>query len=48
MRTDSLMIGGLKMAQVVSVVLAVIGVIAIILIETNVIKSKKYNLKEID
>ena len=48
MRTDSLMIGGLKMAQVVSVVLAVIGVIAIILIETNVIKSKKYNIKEID
>ena len=40
LRTDSLMLGSLKMAQIVSIIMVVIGIIMFII---TTIKCKKYN-----
>lgn len=42
-RTDSLMLGGLKMAQLISLVMIIIGIISFLLIRRGSVFSNKYN-----
>ena len=46
LRTDSLMLGNLKMAQIISIIMVLTGIVLIILFQKNSVFKNQYNDKE--